>query len=307
MFYDLLIFIFMSYIKPQLVDPLQIQNLGCISYYSYIKPQQFVPSVVIWLVVYRTIPTSNHNWVDDNKQKIAVVYRTIPTSNHNWHEERPVSITLYIVLFLHQTTTSLMYCCCSLGCISYYSYIKPQLPFEFSIDVFVVYRTIPTSNHNLTSNELFCCVLYIVLFLHQTTTAFALSNIAQGLYIVLFLHQTTTIAAYLGVTSLLYIVLFLHQTTTHWHILLFHNSLYIVLFLHQTTTNRAIICFLFCCISYYSYIKPQPSGSFKNKIVCCISYYSYIKPQLSFLSWIMRIVVYRTIPTSNHNYFDHLQ
>ena len=126
MFYDLLIFIFMSYIKPQLVDPLQIQNLGCISYYSYIKPQQFVPSVVIWLVVYRTIPTSNHNWVDDNKQKIAVVYRTIPTSNHNWHEERPVSITLYIVLFLHQTTTSLMYCCCSLGCISYYSYIKPQ-------------------------------------------------------------------------------------------------------------------------------------------------------------------------------------
>ena len=84
MFYDLLIFIFMSYIKPQLVDPLQIQNLGCISYYSYIKPQQFVPSVVIWLVVYRTIPTSNHNWVDDNKQKIAVVYRTIPTSNHNY-------------------------------------------------------------------------------------------------------------------------------------------------------------------------------------------------------------------------------
>ena len=39
MFYDLLIFIFMSYIKPQLVDPLQIQNLGCISYYSCIKPQ----------------------------------------------------------------------------------------------------------------------------------------------------------------------------------------------------------------------------------------------------------------------------
>ncbi len=61
MFYDLLIFIFMSYIKPQLVDPLQIQNLGCISYYSYIKPQLLDGMMKQKSVVYRTIPTSNHN------------------------------------------------------------------------------------------------------------------------------------------------------------------------------------------------------------------------------------------------------
>ena len=83
MFYDLLIFIFMSYIKPQLVDPLQIQNLGCISYYSYIKPQLVQSALLRICVVYRTIPTSNHNGHYNGNVRDVVVYRTIPTSNHN--------------------------------------------------------------------------------------------------------------------------------------------------------------------------------------------------------------------------------
>ena len=61
MFYDLLIFIFMSYIKPQ---PSTI-------------------SAYIINVVYRTIPTSNHNEYRPHKLNAEVVYRTIPTSNHN--------------------------------------------------------------------------------------------------------------------------------------------------------------------------------------------------------------------------------
>ena len=61
MFYDLLIFIFMSYIKPQ-----QIAYL-----------------CTVFKVVYRTIPTSNHNCSHDAKHQVQ----------------------LYIVLFLHQTTT----------------------------------------------------------------------------------------------------------------------------------------------------------------------------------------------------------
>ena len=83
-------------------------------------------------------------------------------------------------------------------------------------------------------------------------------------------------------------------------------------------------CFRLCCISYYSYIKPQLKGERPNlKISCisyysyikpqpgtfgeairksCISYYSYIKPQLTFAFLLYLSVVYRTIPTSNHNY-----
>ena len=55
---------------------------------------------------------------------------------------------LYIVLFLHQTTTDDAQQQGQDGCISYYSYIKPQ---HMNVRMGfwkVVYRTIPTSNHN---------------------------------------------------------------------------------------------------------------------------------------------------------------
>ena len=104
MFYDLLIFIFMSYIKPQLSAE---------------------PSALL-VVVYRTIPTSNHNI-------LAIIL---------------ISRSLYIVLFLHQTTTVFASIPLCSSCISYYSYIKPQLNNKQSAESEVVYRTIPTSNHN---------------------------------------------------------------------------------------------------------------------------------------------------------------
>ena len=192
MFYDLLIFIFMSYIKPQLTHTECGISRSCISYYSYIKPQLVEISIGVCLVVYRTIPTSNHNLFLMRFFCIEVVYRTIPTSNHNCMVV-PISIIalyivlflhqtttygnttttttgLYIVLFLHQTTTSNEFSFERLCCISYYSYIKPQ-PAEGRMTLKeVVYRTIPTSNHNssITCKPLHW--LYIVLFLHQTTT-----------------------------------------------------------------------------------------------------------------------------------------
>ena len=78
-------------------------------------------------VVYRTIPTSNHNSVVLLLDMVIVVYRTIPTSNHN------------------------------------------SVPKEMQHEV-VVYRTIPTSNHNPVGGGCLLVALYIVLFLHQTTT-----------------------------------------------------------------------------------------------------------------------------------------
>ena len=143
---------------------------------------------------------------------------------------------LYIVLFLHQTTTLARRASVASRCISYYSYIKPQPWKKDLYTISVVYRTIPTSNHNIK----------------------AILNSEKGLYIVLFLHQTTTLT---------------------------HNALSVA-----------------CCISYYSYIKPQPLNSPTASRQSCISYYSYIKPQRRICPRMIPMVVYRTIPTSNHNY-----
>ena len=185
--------------------------------------------------VYRTIPTSNHNYIWKYPKFIKVVYRTIPTSNHNGRNLRSTIIKLYIVLFLHQTTTKTKTALNLLSCISYYSYIKPQHVLPFLTFSSVVYRTIPTSNHNIGCALPYSGKLYIVLFLHQTTTPKPWGMDFPQLYIVLFLHQTTTLEVF--------------------------------------------------CI--------EDDG--------CISYYSYIKPQRSQLQTISQRVVYRTIPTSNHN------
>ena len=83
-------------------------------------------------------------------------------------------------------------------------------------------------------------------------------------------------------SSKLYIVLFLHQTTTQSPTHQMATELYIVLFLHQTTT----------------------SGYETRREVRCISYYSYIKPQHYYYMYYLITVVYRTIPTSNHNQRD---
>ena len=82
-------------------------------------------------------------------------------------------------------------------------------------------------------------------------------------------------------------------------------QLYIVLFLHQTTTGCFLRLLASCCISYYSYIKPQPITNANANAGCCISYYSYIKPQPNYYLCKINSVVYRTIPTSNHNWLRH--
>ena len=87
-----------------------------------------VHASVFAIVVYRTIPTSNHNMRRYNKKDEKVVYRTIPTSNHNLQKQAKALNLLYIVLFLHQTTTGVAFEHSEECCISYYSYIKPQLP-----------------------------------------------------------------------------------------------------------------------------------------------------------------------------------
>ena len=101
-------------------------NIGCISSVSYIKPQRCESFLMLKYVVYRPFPTSNHN---------------SPVEYH-W------PISLYIVRFLHQTTTIKLKTVGRFGCISSVSYIKPQLYFSYYWLNRVVYRPFPTSNHN---------------------------------------------------------------------------------------------------------------------------------------------------------------
>ena len=102
-------------------------------------------------------------------------------------------------------------------------------------------------------------------------------------------------------TCQLYIVLFLHQTATRGTPDFTDSTLYIVLFLHQTATVLRQSCIRASCISFYSYIKPQPHPVIRYRNYGCISFYSYIKPQLFLNLHPVASVVYRSIPTSNRN------
>ena len=99
----------------------------CISSLSYIKPQPFLCVYELIEVVYHPFPTSNHNGFLVIKPSLNVVYHPFPTSNHNWPR----------VL------------------------VNPST---------VVYHPFPTSNHNSQMTLKIKKVLYIIPFLHQTTT-----------------------------------------------------------------------------------------------------------------------------------------
>ena len=142
---------------------------------------------------------------------------------------------LYIFWFLHQTTTVTLLLTFFECCISFDSYIKPQLTVFLHIWSLVVYLLIPTSNHNVLMRDIA------------------------------------------------------------------HTPLYIFWFLHQTTTQDLLYLLRPRCISFDSYIKPQPVRGFLTSYTRCISFDSYIKPQPGLNALLGDVVVYLLIPTSNHN------
>ena len=164
----------------------------CISFDSYIKPQPEGFGTTVPLVVYLLTPTSNHNrvtqfsasqllyifWLLHQTTTVPrphhrrcrcisfdsyikpqllsfsyvlpeVVYLLTPTSNHNLMPLAPLLCGLYIFWLLHQTTTVRSSVAFAVCCISFDSYIKPQLSILFCLMRWVVYLLTPTSNHNL--------------------------------------------------------------------------------------------------------------------------------------------------------------
>ena len=121
----------------------------------------------------------------------------------------------------------------------------------------VVYLLIPTSNHNW---DILLMVPGIVVYLLIPTSNHN--------------HQE-----HRANRRELYIFWFLHQTTTRNKYLLWLRRLYIFWFLHQTTTYHALQELALSCISFDSYIKPQPGAELSISSMSCISFDSYIKPQ----------------------------
>ena len=167
---------------------------------------------------------------------VKVVYLLTPTSNHNLSTLHFSDVTLYIFWLLHQTTTHILHTSESECCISFDSYIKPQHGPWHRWKPYVVYLLTPTSNHN--QDFVIPSKIEVVYLLTPTSN----HN-----------HSITLFSI-----TLLYIFWLLHQTTTWRRPASMKRQLYIFWLLHQTTTWLPSAPSSRCCISFDSYIKPQP-------------------------------------------------
>ena len=230
---------------------------------------------------------------------------------------------LYIFWFLHQTTTPLTntfvpFCCISFdsyikpqlnitddalvsGCISFDSYIKPQ-PSEIkehtslrciSFDSYI--KPQRTRQGHKTGYSCISFDSYIKPQLLQLQGVSLLSCISFDSYI-----KPQLCCFFVFCLLVVYLLI---PTSNH------NRSkpkseikkLYIFWFLHQTTTFLVIMKCLAGCISFDSYIKPQPNRLRRRSSNGCISFDSYIKPQHYRVPFVAIPVVYLLIPTSNHN------
>ena len=209
--------------------------------------------------------------------------------------------SLYILRFLHQTTTADMPHRFVNGCISCVFYIKPQLcsllrKRKYSCISCVFYiKPQPVPAPPLAAGCCISCVFYIkpqpktwcLVYWEVVYLAFSTSN-----------HNI--LSKCLGITEL-YILRFLHQTTTGTFHLKSKQSCISCVFYIKPQLDGDLAVTGGSCISCVFYIKPQPFLFALMLLLCCISCVFYIKPQHTFLSVVGLSVVYLAFSTSNHN------
>ena len=192
-------------------------------------------SIVAIIVVYLLIPTSNHNlWYVSDYTHLLYIF---------WFLHQTTTLLsllfkydlLYIFWFLHQTTTIQYLLRYQRSCISFDSYIKPQLSANavrfgsscISFDSYI--KPQPSSGKSCTRMR---CISFDSYIKPQ------LSRVWTFLDIVVYLLIPTSN----------------HNFDVH---IFFIYVLYIFWFLHQTTTWLFIWATEIRCISFDSYIKPQ--------------------------------------------------
>ena len=208
---------------------------SCISFDSYIKPQPYLDATLLYKVVYLLIPTSNHNLI----------------------LLRAVEPLLYIFWFLHQTTTTLSSSTARMRCISFDSYIKPQLSIETML--FCI-RCISFDSYikpQLMCAFMFLCICCISFDSYIKPQPFSLAGCCSSVVYLLIPTSNHNWYSFLLRPCQLYIFWFLHQTTTAVSLINLLWVLYIFWFLHQTTTVGWQWYVRYGCISFDSYIKPQ--------------------------------------------------
>ena len=167
------------------------------------------------------------------------------------------------------------------SCISFESYIKPQHQ-DMKIPIFlVVFLLNPTSNHNFKETDLEFVELYFFWILHQTTTCcwygfrcrccISFESYIKPQQMRLPIRERSSCISFesyikpqpLKVIYFSFCVVFLLNPTSN------HNregvpfawaSLYFFWILHQTTTRSPSDWNHRSCISFESYIKPQPEA-----------------------------------------------
>ena len=267
----------------------------------YIKPQQHWYTSVSGCVVSYLVSTSNHNysWHGWQRQKLFLIsYLHQTTTDSTFltfiirlflisylHQTTTVRfrnggiVLLFLISYLHQTTTTFLQSWESLSCFLSRIYIKPQhavLSFRWLL---VVSYLVSTSNHNNRGNYHCWKSLFLISYLHQTTTLRVFPNLGIWLFLISYLHQTTTNTPIISRIIKLFLISYLHQTTTNWWKYFCHSS-----------------CFL-----SRIYIKPQPHDDETLTNNCCFLSRIYIKPQPHNYNDKGRSVVSYLVSTSNHN------
>ena len=99
------------------------------------------------------------------------------------------------------------------------------------------------------------------------------------LYLIEFLHQTTTFRVSIRLYTALYLIEFLHQTTTTEANIAFFSSCILLNFYIKPQQSRREYATGKCCILLNFYIKPQPADIANLQMWSCILLNFYIKPQ----------------------------
>ena len=165
----------------------------CLWVFSYIKPQLCVVVTKKHIVVYGSFPTSNHNSLTRSPSHTVLFMGLFLHQTTTCCRTVLTLRRLFMGLFLHQTTTRQGLCLALSRCLWVFSYIKPQPEARGTSWRPVVYGSFPTSNHNARIAILNHLVLFMGLFLHQTTTGQGCTCYGRQLFMGLFLHQTTTV------------------------------------------------------------------------------------------------------------------
>ena len=166
----------------------------------------------------------------------------------------------------------------------------------------VVSYSVPISNHNCSATGALFLMLYLILFLYQTTTYyFSYWEISCCILFCSYIKPQPTqhnLERYIVVSysvpisnhnfrfvikliQRLYLILFLYQTTTYGGFKNTDDALYLILFLYQTTTQNKFAKEQFQLYLILFLYQTTTLMIFLNWSLCCILFCSYIKPQRS--------------------------